>query len=63
VSRLLLGMIMDSVIEIEKLREFLLGALMATRDNPVLEMACSKIDDILRIIDENHAYNKRILGL
>lgn len=52
---------MDSMIELEKLREFLLGALMATRDNSVLEMACSKIDDILIIIDNSRKYNEHII--
>lgn len=47
---------MDMVLELEKLREFLHGAHLATNDENaggLLHQACHKIDEILRKLVEN----------
>jgi hypothetical protein len=43
-------------VELEKLREFLYGAYLATNDDnikDVLDLACLKIDEILKISTED----------
>lgn len=52
------------VLELEKLREFLHGAHLATNDDNaggVLHQACHKVDDIIRALSDNHRMNMDVL--
>lgn len=49
---------MKLVNELEKLREFLHGAHLATNDDnagSLLHMACHRVDDLIKLVDkDNH---------
>jgi hypothetical protein len=49
-------MSMKLVTELEKLREFLHGAHLATNDDnagALLHMACHKVDDLIKLVDKD----------